>query len=158
MATERYVCNKCQRVFDIENRKRNKVCTICGSDCRFSRLWDVQVVGGTLYNGSLYYFKDELVIPERVTEIEGSAFKGSGIKAITFSKNLKEISMCAFAECRSLKRIVIPGNVKEIGWSAFRECSDLEEVILSEGVEKIADYAFCECTKLKYYSAAEGAE
>lgn len=66
------------------------------------------------------------VLPEGVTEILPSAFKG----------------------CMELKRIVIPDSVKEIGDNAFNGCTGLEDIHISEYVTRIGEHAFAGCSSL----------
>lgn len=147
MASQRYACENCDKILNIENRKRNKVCPHCGSWC--SRIYGVTVVNKTLTNGSPDYRADKLTIEEGVTSIDGDAFKGSDIGSIEFPKSLKELPSECFANCRSLKKLTIPGTIKDIGSFAFRGCPDLEEVIISEGVKEISSFAFDGCEKLR---------
>lgn len=147
MASERYVCRECDMVQEIENRKKNKVCWLCGSWCEL--LYTVTVVNKTLYNGSSCYSTDKLTIPTGVTAIDDYAFRRSSIRMIEFPESLKEIPGFCFAECRLLKEVTIPGTIQKIGFEAFEKCPDLEEVVISEGVTEIGSYAFYQCANLR---------
>ncbi len=79
---------------------------------------------GKLYlNGTLV---TDLVIPEGVTSIGGSAFRG----------------------CTGLTSVTIPDSVTSIGGYAFYECTSLTSVTISDSVTSIGTYAFYGCTGL----------
>ncbi len=69
----------------------------------------------------------ELIIPEGVTNIGNSAFKG----------------------CSSLTSVTIPNSVTSIGNDAFRNCSGLTSVTIGNSVTSIGDYAFNGCSSPK---------
>ena len=149
MATERYVCNVCNSVVEIDTRKKYKKCPYCGEDLTFCRLLGVQLVGKTLYNGSAYYSQEKLVLPEGTEEIEYAAFEGCGIKEVSLPSSLKEIPFNCFKDCRYLKKVFVPSSVQEIRPSAFEGCINLEEVVLSKGITEIKSLSFKNCTSLK---------
>lgn len=62
----------------------------------------------------------EIVIPDKVIEIDSFAFK----------------------DCTQIKKIAIPKTVKEIGQQAFYGCSNLQEVYIDKGVEKLGAMLF----------------
>lgn len=50
----------------------------------------------------------------------------------TIDYNVTEISVLAFASCRSLTRVTIPDKVTEMGIWVFNRCASLEEINVSE--------------------------
>ena len=80
-------------------------------------------------NGVLKKYKGpggDVVIPDSVTSIAGSAFAG----------------------CSSLTSIVIPESVTSIGDAAFYDCSSLASIVIPEGVKSIGNWAFYGCKGL----------
>ena len=67
-----------------------------------------------------------LIVPDDVSLIESSAFSGTAIGGIQFSRSLLEIRDAAFAGCGSLSgSLQFPENLSGIGGSAFAGCSGL---------------------------------
>lgn len=67
-------------------------------------------------------------IPEKVSEISSSAFKGcKNLKEVEISKSVATIGWGAF-ESSGLTEITIPKTVKNIYPEAFKDCSNLKEV------------------------------
>ena len=82
------------------------------------------------------------VIPNDVTEIEQSAFKGcSGLKEIVIPDSVTLIGASAFRKCEGLTKVVIGNRVTKIN-SAFSACTSLKEVVIGTGVELIYVNAF----------------
>lgn len=153
MATERFICKKCDCVVDIDTRRKNKTCPYCSADLSWHRMRYNTVVKNKMYRGDYGTSEKKVKIPADTKEIENGAFQGSySIEEISFPKSLQEIPANCFKQCSSLRKIVIPGNIKRIGSSAFEGCYTLEEVILSEGVEEIGWHCFERCNKLKKIS------
>lgn len=106
-----------------------------------------------------------------LTQIDASAFRNTGFKAITVPENVTSIGNYAFSYCDSLKTVTLPNSVTSMGdymfqydyalESAniptsintvpdytFRECSKLTSVTMHDGITSIGDYAFSGCTAL----------
>ena len=81
----------------------------------------------------------ELVIPDSVTRIGSSAFRGcSNLTSITIPDSVTSIGDYAFRDCRSLTRVVIPDSVTWIGKFAFEYCSSL--TVYCEATSKPNDW------------------
>ena len=92
----------------------------------------------------------ELVIPEGVTSIEGSAFRGFGsITSVTMPRSVVYIGDYAFANCVALKSVTVSDGVTRIDMCAFQGCAELESVKLGKGIVEIEDFAFANCVALK---------
>lgn len=82
---------------------------------------------------TLYYYFDagngNVVIPEGVRIINGSAFANSKIKSIQLPSSLEMIGEYAFQTCKNLKELRIPASVKHIGSGAFGGCSALTSIV-----------------------------
>lgn len=84
---------------------------------------------------------EEVIIPETVISIRGSAFKDcKNLKQIDLPSKLEEIGIMSF-EGSGITSIVLPKSIKEIGTSAFKN-SDLEEIRGFENVEYIGNDPF----------------
>ncbi len=104
------------------------------------------------YAHHLYLNNEEitnLVIPESVTSIGGSAFSGcSGLTSVTIPNSVTSIGERAFSSCRSLTSVTIPNSVTSIGSEAFYRCSGLTSVTIPNSVTSIGDGAFYNCSSL----------
>lgn len=91
----------------------------------------------------------DLIIPDSVTRICGSAFRGCrSLTSVTIPKGVTSINSSTFYGCRSLTRVTIPDSVTRIRGYAFYGCSSLTNVSIPEGVTSIGDYAFYGCSQL----------
>ncbi len=126
---------------------------------------------------------DEVVIPENVQVVDSEAFRGSGIRRITFEEGskLNSLGRYVFAETVNLSEVSLPDGVDkvkdyafyksgisrigfgeasqlaEIGRYAFAQ-SALEGVVLPDGLSKVDYYAFAEARKLGAVTFGTGAE
>ena len=74
-----------------------------------------------------------VIIPESVTSIGGSAFRGcSGLTSVTIPNSVTSIGGYAFRYCSSLTSITIPNSVTSIGVGAIRGCSSLTSITLPQ--------------------------
>ena len=91
----------------------------------------------------------DLVIPNSVTSIEGSAFYGcTGLTSVTIGNSVTSIGNAAFYGCTGLTSVSIGNGVTSIGHSAFSGCSGLTSVTLGNSVTSIDNNAFSECSGL----------
>lgn len=84
-------------------------------------------------NGFTPPLEPDLVIPDGVTTICGSVFKGN----------------------RAIRSVRIPDSVTSIGDNAFRGCENLVTVEAGQGLENIGKSAFCGCVSLKSFTMGE---
>lgn len=99
------------------------------------------VVNGILtdYTGT----DTELQIPENVTEINSSVFRGNeNITSVTIPDQVKNIGRNTFRGCSNLAEINIPNSVTKIEYGIFANCSSLAEVEIPENVTTIEETAF----------------
>ncbi|QFQ11921.1 hypothetical protein C7Y71_002145 [Pseudoprevotella muciniphila] len=91
----------------------------------------------------------ETIIPNSVTSIGKSAFKGcSGLTSITIPNSVTSIGNHAFNDCSNLTSVTIPNSVTSIGDEAFYNCSGLTSVAIPNSVTSIGSNAFYNCTGL----------
>lgn len=91
----------------------------------------------------------QVVMPQNIYAIGGSAFKGCISLLSVDLYNVVDIRSEAFRGCTGLTEVTIPGTVSGVGWSAFADCTSLASVTLlgrelspiEEGVA-IDSYAF----------------
>lgn len=128
--------------------------------------------GFFIENGTLrgyYGDKEDIVIPDTVTDINGEAFyKCIYINSVTLPSSVKSIGAHAFACCENLRSINIPESVDSIGHCAFSGCKSLSDdngfvivsnilfscyqteqshIVIPEGVSEIDSYALTKCHK-----------
>lgn len=75
----------------------------------------------------------KLVIPDSVTVIGGSAFRGCAtLESITLSNSLTKFGQYSFAYCSALKRIEIPSSVVTLNAYMFYKSNALEEIVFPD--------------------------
>ena len=115
-------------------------------------------LGINIYSNPLYYAHHlylngeevkDLVIPNSVTSIGSSAFRGcSGLTSVSIPNSVTSIGDFAFANCSGLKSVTIGNSVTSIGDYAFSGCSGLTSVSIPNSVSAIGDFAFAGCIGL----------
>lgn len=92
----------------------------------------------------------DVVIPDGVTEIDGSAFSEcKGITSVTFPEGLTKIGASAFHYCEGIKNVAVPDSVTRLGYAAFMGCMGLESVTIGNGITELESQTFYRCTALK---------
>ena len=100
----------------------------------------------------------EVVIPDGVTEIGGSAFWHCGeLAEITIPNSVTKIGNCAFDNCWRLTVISIPSSVCEIGQYTFRGCSSLQQINCDAERLAVGTGVFNECEALEELNAPPAA-
>ncbi len=118
----------------------------------------VTAIGDSTFKGSTL---QSVVIPDSVTTIGGHAFEDcTGLTDLTISKNVTVYNECAFNNI-GITSLVIPDGVTAIGNAAFAFCMKLESVEIPSSVESLADGsffdgAFSDCENLKSVVIHEG--
>ncbi len=92
-------------------------------------------------------------MPDGLTSVEACAFKGSGLKSVTFPSTLKTIGSDGFSNCTSLTTVNFTdydanGYKLTIGSSGFSGDIKLSEINFSKNVSAINSCAFDGCSEL----------
>lgn len=101
------------------------------------------------YTPKIFDFIKEINIPNGITSIGDSAFRGcSSLTSIIIPDSVTSIGSGVFVSCTNLTSITIPNTVKSIGSYAFEYCKNLTSITIPDKVTSINDYTFYECTNL----------
>ena len=91
----------------------------------------------------------DLVIPNNITSIGNSVFKGcTGMTSVTIPNSVTNIGETAFSGCSGLTSVTISNSVTSIGSYAFSGCSGLTSVTIPNSVTTIERSAFSGCSNL----------
>lgn len=77
-------------------------------------------------------------IPERVTSIGKSAFRGCRFTSLTLPSSLTEIGVEAFAHCKGLKSLTLSPSLSRIGDNAFGDCDRLTTLTIPSGLTSLS--------------------
>lgn len=100
--------------------------------------------------------KMNVVMSDDVTSIGESAFMGSGLQSIVFSKNITEIKENCFQKCYSLLSVTLPEKLTALPSSLFFSCFALKEAVLPDGIKEIPSSLFENCYALEKCDIPEG--
>ncbi len=91
----------------------------------------------------------EVVLPEKITAIPSSAFKGDlALESIVIPDGVVSVGYSAFQDCAALKDVRLPSSLLEISDYAFRGCSSLIRVEMPDSLLQVDSWAFADCTSL----------
>ncbi len=90
----------------------------------------------------------DIVIPDGVTSIGSSAFRGTEVTSVVIPEGVKSIGNNAFENCENLESVTFPNSLGSIGNSAFNGCSALMSVDIPDSVKTIGTSAFQMCYAL----------
>ena len=99
----------------------------------------------------------DFVIPDDVTEISRSAFRGcTSIISITISDCVTSIGHYAFQGCTNLTSVTIPDSVTEIGTYAFDGCSALTNIYITDvaawcNIDGLYNLMYCSKSSKYFY-------
>ena len=94
-------------------------------------------------------------IPSHITKIEKSAFKGTGITALSLPKTLESFAS-AFVAMPNLKTVTLENGMLTVDGGAFAGCTSLSEITLPDSITSIGAEAFNGCLVLKTLSLPSG--
>ena len=89
---------------------------------------------------------ENLIIPDSITRIGSSAFKGSDIVLTTLPASIKTIDTSAFENCTGITSLNLPEGISGIGNFAFRGCTNLNSVTIPNTLTSIGSESFSGCT------------
>ena len=99
------------------------------------------------------------VIPNTVTSIGNSAYRGCTMTSIVIPNSVREIGNNAFLNCNSLTSMEIPNSVTSIGISAFQNCRGLTSVTIQATTPPSLDsFAFDNTNNCRIYVPAESVD
>lgn len=108
---------------------------------------------------------EHVVLPEKVSAIEGCAFMMSGLKDITLPDSVERIDGYLFSDCKNLSKVTLSAEISYIPSFAFLNCTALTEITLPKNIEGCVSNSFDGCTNLQaiyvdeenqYYDSADG--
>ena len=98
---------------------------------------------------------EEIWIPDTVTSIEDSAFSSSNLKSVHISNNVTSIGRYAFSMCTALTEVVVPESVTNLSSGVFGHCENLKKVTLNIRDSKIDEDMFRDCINLETITIPE---
>lgn len=88
-------------------------------------------------------------------EIEGQAFRGSGIESMSTPSTLRVIEAGTFSECKNLNSVEFANGLEKIGKVAFTD-SGVKSITLPPSTKTISGFAFANCKYLHKVQLNEG--
>lgn len=94
----------------------------------------------------------ELIIPENVKSIPGSAFSGcASITSVTLPSSVTSIGGGAFKDCSNISSLSLE-NIVSIGGQSFANCTGLKKVTVGKSIKTISSKSFENCTALSDFT------
>ena len=91
----------------------------------------------------------DLIIPDDVTAIPDSRFRGVTITSVHIPSHVTSIGHAAFFNCDKLITATVPKTVTTVLDSAFGACVSLRDFIFAPSIERLPSGVFGSCTSLK---------
>ena len=111
--------------------------------------------------GALAFYQQsslkKIVLPNSVTELEGTFAGCYELDTIVLSDNIQTIPSGTFKDCVSLTTIVLPRNLRCIERLAFMNCRSLTTVELPAAITSLDEMVFYECGSLETIVCYKGA-
>ena len=85
----------------------------------------------------------EFVVPEKVTTLGASIFKGNtSLRKVTIAGDVMELGSSLFSGCTALEEVILPDTLQTIKNSAFEGCTSLKSIDIPDSVTTIEASAF----------------
>ena len=91
----------------------------------------------------------DLIIPDDVTAIPDSRFRGVTITSVHIPSHVTSIGHAAFFNCDKLITATVPKTVTTLLQSAIGSCESLRDLIFAPSIEQLPSLVFSSCTSLK---------
>lgn len=116
----------------------------CFKECKIKSIdfSNINIIGKEAFD-IVEFTNTNLELPESVTIIEDSAFRGSNISKIKLPKTMVRLGSGPFWGCENLTEVVMPESLEIIPEEAFAECRSLKTINnLPQNLKKIEAKAF----------------
>ena len=100
----------------------------------------------------------KIVLPDSVTELQGSFAGCFNLETLVLSDNIRKISAGAFKDCVSLTTIVLPRNLQTIESMAFSNCKSLTSIEIPRAVAFLDFATFYGCESLETVGCYKGSK
>lgn len=108
--------------------------------------YTVVELGNNLFENQTYL--EAIVLPDTISKIGESCFKGTSLSEFTFPESLTHIGSGCFSDTQ-LVNVVIPDNVTFVGDGIFYNCLYLESVSFSNNITEIGEAVCSGCKALR---------
>lgn len=116
---------------------------------------DIITIGENAFYGSKFGDTGNVVLPQSLKSIEGSAFYSCSLKVVDLPNSVESIGDNAFSFCSDLTSVKLSSSLLTIGRSAF-SYTKLEGIIIPKSVLTIGKNAFSNCENLSKIQVEDG--
>lgn len=116
---------------------------------------NIVTIGENAFYGSRFGESGNVVLPDALITIEGSAFYNCALKIVKLPNTVQSIGDNAFSLCSDLESISLSPSLLSIGRSAF-SYTKLKGIIIPKSVLTIGKNAFSNCEDLSSILVEEG--